>query len=60
MARPMHRRRDVCRVVTARYSHTQNAGPFSIKFWRTDPVHGEVLRRNGLDTYCTAHAPEES
>lgn len=59
MARPKHRRCDTCREVTARYSHTQNAGAFQVVFWNPDPVNGEVLRRNGTQVFCTAHAPEE-
>lgn len=58
MARPKHRRCTACRAVTSRYSHTVTQGPLTRRVWVVDPAAGEVLRRNGLDVYCTAHAPE--
>lgn len=60
MAKPKHRRCQVCGCVTARYLRTQTQGPFVFKVWARDPVNGETSRVNGTRIYCTAHTPEES
>jgi len=53
---PKTRHCGICQAVTARYSHTQNAGAFVIKIWTRDPQHGEVTRLNGTVVRCLAHA----
>src|SRR5688500_12030616 len=57
MATPNHRRCQVCNEVTSRYSHTQSAGPFSVRVWKQDTNRGEVLHANGSQVFCTEHAP---
>jgi hypothetical protein len=59
MSKPKHRRCQACGVVTSRYSHTQNAGAFSVSVWVRDAVNGEFLRVNGTQVYCAAHIPKD-
>jgi hypothetical protein len=56
MGKPRHRRCGVCGVVTARYSHTQDAGAIVLKYWIPDRRNGEVLSGNGAVVRCDAHA----
>jgi hypothetical protein len=60
MARPKHRRCQVCNAVTARYLRTQNAGAFVVKMWARDTVNGEVTRDNGTTVLCASCAGQLS
>lgn len=57
MAKPRHKRCQICNAVTSRYSHTQNAGAFNVSVWVRDAVRGEVTRDNGSQVWCREHAP---
>lgn len=56
MARPKHRRCQVCNIVTSRYVGSQNAGAFLVRRWAVNPVAGEVLAVNGTVVHCAVHA----
>jgi hypothetical protein len=56
MARPKHRRCQVCNVVTARYVRTVQAGGVTMRIWSTDCRSGEVTTVNGTVIRCNAHA----
>ena len=60
MAKPKHRRCDICQCVTSRYSHTQDAGAFLVKVWTRVPRNGEVIRENGTVVRCAEHADSNS
>lgn len=56
MGKPKHKRCGVCNVVTSRYSHTVQQGPFTFKVWVRDAKNGEVSRENGNVIRCEDHA----
>ena len=49
MAKPKHRRCEICHAVTARYVRTQNAGTFAVQIWERDAVSGEMITGFGPD-----------